>query len=220
MGWLVALGILTALAMLPLGVSARYDSGGACVRLILGPVKPTLYPRTAKKSPKKKKKEPEQQGKTPEPETENEEKPAQTVPSRKEEKTPAEESKGGSWKDFVPLIRLALRFLEDFRGKLRVQDLEIKLILAGDDPADLAMNYGRCWAALGNLMPKLERFLKIRKRNLEVECDFTSDKTLIIARADLTITLGRLLGLAAVYGVRGLREYLKISKKRKGGAVQ
>ena len=69
-------------------------------------------------------------------------------------------------------------------------------------------------------MPKLERFLVIRKRNLEVECDFTSEKTLVFVRLELTITLGRLLGLAVVYGIRGLREYLKISKKRKGGAVQ
>ena len=53
-----------------------------------------------------------------------------------------------------------------------------------------------------------------------MECDFTSEKTLVFVRLELTITLGRLLGLAVVYGIRGLREYLKISKKRKGGAVQ
>ena len=44
-------------------------------------------------------------------------------------------------------------------------------------------------------------------------------ETLVIARLDLTITLGRLLGLAIVYGIRALREFLKLQKKRKGGAT-
>lgn len=214
MGWLIALGILTALAILPLGVSAQYDSGGALVRLILGPVKLILYPRPH--SPPKKEikpKEKKQEEKTSEKETQE-----ASAPVKKKEASG--DPQGGDWKDFLPLFRVAMDFLGNFRRKLRVRDLEMKLILAGDDPCDLAVNYGRAWAALGNLMPKLERFLVIRKRNLEVECDFTSEKTLVFVRLELTITLGRLLGLAVVYGIRGLREYLKISKKRKGGAVQ
>lgn len=214
MGWLIALGILTALAILPLGVSAQYDSGGVLVRLILGPVKLILYPRPHSPPKKEKKpKEKKQEEKTSEKETQE-----ASAPDKKKEASG--DPQGGDWKDFLPLFRVAMDFLGNFRRKLRVRDLEMKLILAGDDPCDLAVNYGRAWAALGNLMPKLERFLVIRKRNLEVECDFTSEKTLVFVRLELTITLGRLLGLAVVYGIRGLREYLKISKKRKGGAVQ
>lgn len=214
MGWLIALGILTALAILPLGVSAQYDSGGALVRLILGPVKLILYPRPHSPPKKgKKPKEKKQEEKTSEKETQE-----ASAPVKKKEASG--DPQGGDWKDFLPLFRVAMDFLGNFRRKLRVRDLKMKLILAGDDPCDLAVNYGRAWAALGNLMPKLERFLVIRKRNLEVECDFTSEKTLVFVRLELTITLGRLLGLAVVYGIRGLREYLKISKKRKGGAVQ
>lgn len=214
MGWLIALGILTALAILPLGVSAQYDSGGTLVRLILGPVKLILYPRPHSPPKKEKKpKEKKQEEKTSEKETQE-----ASAPVKKKEASG--DPQGGDWKDFLPLFRVAMDFLGNFRRKLRVRDLEMKLILAGDDPCDLAVNYGRAWAALGNLMPKLERFLVIRKRNLEVECDFTSEKTLVFVRLELTITLGRLLGLAVVYGIRGLREYLKISKKRKGGAVQ
>lgn len=214
MGWLIALGILTALAILPLGVSAQYESGGALVRLILGPVKLILYPRPHSPPKKEKKpKEKKQEEKTSEKETQE-----ASAPVKKKEASG--DPQGGDWKDFLPLFRVAMDFLGNFRRKLRVRDLEMKLILAGDDPCDLAVNYGRAWAALGNLMPKLERFLVIRKRNLEVECDFTSEKTLVFVRLELTITLGRLLGLAVVYGIRGLREYLKISKKRKGGAVQ
>ena len=96
--------------------------------------------------------------------------------------------------------------------------LEVKVILAGEDPCDLATNYGRIWEAMGNLMPRLERFLVIRKRDIDVECDFTAETTLVTARLDVTITLGRILGLAVVYAVRALKEFIRLKNKRKGGA--
>ena len=80
------------------------------------------------------------------------------------------------------------------------------------------MNYGRAWAAVGNLMPRLERLFVIKKRNIEVQCDFETTQTLAVARLDLTITLGRLLATVVVYGVKALVEFLKIKNKRKGGA--
>ena len=90
--------------------------------------------------------------------------------------------------------------------------------LAGDDPAALAQNYGRAWAALGNLFPLLENAFVIKKRNLEVECDFLADKTTIIVRADLSITVGRIILLLLIRGVPMLREFMKLLKLRKGGA--
>ena len=53
-----------------------------------------------------------------------------------------------------------------------------------------------------------------------MECDFTANETLVTARLDLTITLGRLLALGVVYGIRALITFLKIKKKREGGAVK
>jgi len=90
--------------------------------------------------------------------------------------------------------------------------------MGGDDPSALAINYGRAWAALGNLMPQLERFFVIKKRDLEVECDFTSDKTLIYAKADVTITVARTIHLLSRYGIRVLKDLLNLRKLRKGGA--
>lgn len=200
MGWLITAGVLILLAILPLGVSVCYDSLGLRIRAAIGPVRFQVFP--GKKKDKK-------------PEAEKEEKPKKEKQTAEKKPT---EKKGGSLKDFLPLVRVALDFLTSFRQKLRVNRLELKLILAGGDPADLAQNYGKAWAALGNLMPQLERFFVIKKRDLEVECDFVAVDTVIIARLDITITLGRLLGLAAVYGFRGVREFLKLMKIRKGGA--
>ena len=64
---------------------------------------------------------------------------------------------------------------------------------------------------------KLERAFVIKKRQLEVECDFTASETVIYARADVTITLGRLLAVVVTYAIRLLRQYLKIQKSRKDG---
>ena len=57
MGWLITLGILTLLAILPLGVSIKYDEDGAVVKLIAGPVRITLFPRQKKDKKNQKGKE-------------------------------------------------------------------------------------------------------------------------------------------------------------------
>jgi hypothetical protein len=202
MGWLIALAVIAALACLPLGIKAKYDDGGAAVWLILGPLRPLLYPADkTEKKPKKKTEEKKSSG-----------------PEKKQ--NPDQEKKGGSFSDFLPLLDALMDFLGDLLcRKLRVKKLQAKVIMAGDDPCDLAVNYGRAWAALGNLVPVLERFFIIKKRDLQVECDFTAEKTLFNAHLEITITLGRLLHLGLRYGIRVLREYMKILKLRKGGAV-
>lgn len=214
MGWLITLGILTLLAILPLGVSVKYDEDGAVVKLIAGPVKITLFPREKKdKKPNKEKPKDEQPKQEQQTSPEKQAQPAK----QPEEKQPAPK-KGGSIKDFLPLVRIALDMLDAFRRRLRVNMLELKIVMAADDPCDLAVNYGRAWAAVGNLMPRLERVFVIKKRNIEVECDFETTETLVTARLDLTITLGRILATVVVYGVKALVEFFKIKNKRKGGA--
>ena len=217
MGWFITLGVLLLLAVLPLGIRVSYDSGGPLVKVIAGPLKLTVYPRHTKRKKDKPKKEQKPAARK---QTEEASLPRPPQPPKPvKEKKPAEK-KGGSLRDFIPFVKLGLSFLGDFRRKLRLNNLELKLVLASSDPCDLAVNYGKTWAAVGNLLPALERWFVIKKRNVEVECDFTASQTLVTARLDISITLGRLLGLAAVYGVQGLKEFLNFKKKRKGGAQQ
>lgn len=217
MGWWITLGILTLLAILPLGVSVKYNAEGPLVRLILGPVKLTVLP-AKKKLKKEKPKKPEQAAK-------KEQQPAlRRIGADKPGKVPGEappekKETGGSLLDFLPLVKELFRFLGDFRRKLRVNVLELKLIMAADDPCDLAVNYGRAWAAVGSLMPKLEQLFVIKQRNIEVECDFTAEETKVIARLDLTITLGRLLAAVTRFGFRAVKEFIRIKKSQKGGAT-
>lgn len=239
MGWLIFAAVIGLLACFPLGVSVHYDANGIFVRVIAWIIRFTVFP-----FPKKKKTVSKADGKqnsthnVQQPETEaNVASPApqstpKTVQNEKQSKdTPAKpskpestlptpsKSKGGSLTDFLPFVKLALDFLNDFRKKLRVDRLELKLILAGDDPCDLAVNYGRAWAALDSFLPVLERVFTIKKRDLEVECDFCASEISVCVHVELTITVGRVLSMAVVYGIRALSEYLKFRKKRKGGAT-
>ena len=58
MGWLITLGILVLLAVLPLGIHIRYDEDGALGKLIAGPIRILLFPRPKKEKKEKPKKEP------------------------------------------------------------------------------------------------------------------------------------------------------------------
>lgn len=198
MGWLIALAVLCALCFMPIGVRAVYREEKPGIWLLIGPVKYLVYPGKPKEEKPKEK--------------------AKTQKTKKSGKAESKSPKGGSLSNFQPVLQAVFDFLSQFRRKIRINHLEMKLILAGGDPSDLAFNYGKAWSALGNLMPQLERMFVIKKRNLEVECDFAGDKTRVYARADATITLGRTLHLLSGHGIKVLKELLKLKKLRKGGA--
>lgn len=197
MGWLIFLGVLVLLGCLPLGVRLNFDEGGFRAAVLMGRIPVPLYPvprwlRNMLSRHKKEERSPEPKPKPAEPQS--------------------REQPGGGIRRFLPLARLGLELLGDFRRKLRVNFLRLRLTLAGEDPCDLAVNYGRAWAALGNLMPNLERALVIRKRDVEIQCDFQAEETTVVFAMDLTMTLGRLLGLALGYGLRALKLFLTMKK--------
>lgn len=202
MGWLIALGVLVAVGLIPLGTLVRYDQDGLRIKLVAGVLRFTIYPlpeRKTKKPKKEKKKQPPKQQAAPKPQQ--------------------EEKKGGRLQDFYPFLQLGLRFMKELRKKLCINHLVLRLTLAGDDPCDLAVAYGRTWAALGSLMPVLERFFNIRKRTVDVQCDFNGEDILLETQAELTLRIYQLVQMTAVYGYLVIKEFLQMKKKRKGGTV-
>ena len=202
MGWWITLGILILLAVLPLGVRIRYDSDGFFLRVLAGPLGLTVFPIPSwmkRKSGNTKK-----TGKK----TEEKRQEKKTVPDTPKEK------KGGSITRFLPLVKTGLDFLNDFRRKLCLNHLQVRIVLGGGDPSDLAVNYGRTWAAVGNLLPRLEKIFVIQKREIEITCDFKASETLLTLGMDIIITLGRVVGLLVIYGIRILKEFLKLKKNK------
>lgn len=193
-GWMIVCFVLLFLAMMPLGVMVCYEKQPV-VKVIVGAIRLTVYPLPSwmRRKGKPKAHKPPQQSK---------------AVSVEENKKPV--SAGLS--DYIPFLQLGIDFLNTFRKKLRIQQLNVRVIMSGDDPCDLAVSYGRAWAAAGNLISALERVFVIKKRAIEVECDFTATKTVFNMKAELTITLGRILMLAVIYGIRVIRAYLSMKK--------
>lgn len=192
---LIILAVLILIACLPLGIWLGFDGEGAKVKVCIGFLRIGVYPFKDK------------------PKTEVQKPAAASFEKKKEE------PRGGSVTDFFPLLSDVLKFLDDFRRKLWVKELKLHIVLGGGDPCDLAVNYGRAWAGIGNLLPLLERVLHIRKRDLQVSCDFTAEATLITGRLYITISLGRLLWISLRRGIPGIKKFLQILNKRKGGVV-
>lgn len=219
MGWWIFWGVIALILLIPLGASIFYDAKGVRIRVIAGPIRFTVFPS---KSKEKKEEKPKKEAKP-------EEKPAPAQPAAAQPEKPAlpeaptppqePEEKGGNLTDFLPLVELALKFVgELFHRTLHIDVLYLKLTMAGDDPADLAISYGRTWEALGNLWPYVDRMFTIKKRDIQVQCDFEATQTLVNARVDITLNLARLLGLVLSYGFRIGVKFLSILWSQKKAA--
>ena len=195
MGWLLCLAVLLMVGALPIGVFWEYRHGAAGLYAQLGPVRIPIRGKREKKT--------------------------QAKAGRSFESHETAKKKGSDRRvsDYFPLMKPVLKFLVDFRKKLRVSDLRLKIVLAGDDPCDLSLNYGRAWAAVGNLMPLMDRFLVIKNREISIECDYAGSHTTVDAAIRLTVTVARLLQIVLYHGISILREYYKILKQAKDGAV-
>lgn len=192
-GLLIALALICFLCCLPIGVRLVYDEAGGCVWLKLAFIKIKLYPRVK-----------------------NTQKEKSNKPNKG--KNGNKKAKGGNLADFLPIVRIVLDFLSDFRRRLWVQNLYLRLTLAENDPYDLAVHYGEACGALESLMPLLEQYVKIKNRDLRIDCNFLADKTSVVVSADILISFGQFLVIALRHGVRGLKKYQLISNKIK--AVQ
>ena len=191
-GWLIFFAVLLLLFAMPCGLYASYNSGKTILKLIVGPLRINLIP--AKKEKKK------NAGK----------KMFESHERVKEKKRIM---------DYWPIVQLIFDLLSDFGKKITVQDLGFKMILGGGDPYDLSINYGRYWAVLGNLMPHLESWFTIKKRDLEIACDYTASNTKIDTSIDLRLSVFALFHMALHHGIRIIIKYYKISKEAKDGAV-
>lgn len=181
MGWRIVLWILLALTavvtlaiILPVGIRVRYHGGILKLWYTVGPIRLLRYPEDSKAQEKRKKSK-------------------INIRTVLNEPIKANRKYDSVLGDFWAELKTTLGLVWQLRPKLRIKRLVLKLHLAGDDPAALAMQYGGAWAAMGNLLPLLEEAFILKKRELDVDCDFSGGTTTLDAKLDITIGLGRLL---------------------------
>ena len=197
MGWIAGGILLVLLAMMPIRLLIAYSLQSFSVKLKIGFVTFAVLPKQVKK-----------QCKTPN--------KVNAAPSS-EGSEPAKKRKI-NFQDYLPLLRLVLDLLAKLRRKAVVRQLNFLLILAGGDPSDLAVQYGRAQGVFAALLAQVENAFHVQNRKVYVECDFTADKTVLDGFIDFSISFGKLLLFAAKYGTLILREYFAILNHKK--AVQ
>ena len=201
---LVILAVLVLIGCIPVGVDAAYGEGGVLLSAKIGFFKLQILPAKPKKPEKPKK--PKQQ------------KPAASSAPSAAPDAPAEPAAKkklalpGGLNGILRLVNLALSTLGDLRRKLRVEELTLHVTFAGDDPADAALHYGQAWAAVGALMPALDRLFVIKKRDICPILDYNREQMSVDAHLILTISIGRALALGLKAGL-GFLKLLNDSKK-------
>lgn len=186
---LALIALIAILMALRVGVVLQYSEEGFLLELIVGPRSIRLYPRAAKPKRPKKEKKP---GKAP------------------EESEP--EKKGGAIDDFKGIWAFVKKILLRLRRKLRMDELIIHTMAAGEDPATVAISYGVVSAALGMIMPVLEHNFNIKYRDIKSAFSFELKEPCIFFRAKLTMTVWQILYI----GLPAIRDYIQLKRIKDG----
>ena len=202
-GWLIALGLILTIPglipLIPVRLKLVYDAEGWSYKLLFGLLK--IRPEWLES----------EEGLKP-----RLQRDAKVI--TRKAKAAATEKDGGDLSQFWPFIESLGKFLADLCRKVRVQKLDLHFVMGGDDPCDLAINYGKAWAAVGNIVPLLEQIFVIKKRNVQVHCDFMAQSTKIYLSLNAKMALFRVVSWLVQYGVPAYREYEKITNIDEGGA--
>lgn len=187
--------ILFALGLLRLG--AVVDFGGELhVTLRIGPWKRTILPK-----PERAKKQTKAEKVKPEDEAKKKAKPALPKPTLDE------------GLDFLQTALAALRkTLRRTCRRLRIDPLRVRVVFAGDDPADVAQTYGYANAVLWTVMPRLEDTFSIPSPSVFLDMDFDAEHTTAEGSIGFSLRVGDLLIIALTLTLPLLRWFLRWRK--------
>ena len=112
------------------------------------------------------------------------------------------------------LLPVALRAAGSLRRKISVDLLEAHILLAGGDPASVAVAYGSANAVIGMVLPLLEQNFHIRRRDIRTAVDFEKPHSEIRARAALSLTVGQGTAFGLRFGWQALGVLLRWRRQR------
>ena len=210
MVFLIILGVLvlliTAIMLCPIGADLGYEQGKIHVSLKAAGVLIQLFPRkkqpdsdTPKPPKKKKEKKPK---KEKEPKEQSEEKP-------KEKKLP-----DFTLDEILDLLKAVLDGLGHFGHKLRVDRFVLHLLVAGNDPYNVAMAYGKINAWLSGVAPMCKK-LSPRNSDVWTAVDFVDDWPHVEFAIAMSFRIGTLFAMGIRTGVGALKVLLRRKKRIK-----
>ena len=223
---LFLLVLLLLILLLPARVRVMLRQEKFFLWVGLGPFRLRLLPWKEKKPKKQKKPEKPEKPKpqkreippspTPQAERSGESAGPATQIRKEKESTPVS---GGMDKLDIPyimdLIHLGLSAMGQFRRALRVDRFLLDCAIATGDAAKTAMAYGAAAAGVGMFLPLLEENLRVRKKDIQVICDFEGTESQIFLEVQVSALVFQLL----IIGIKVLRGFLRLRKQHDQEAV-
>ncbi len=197
LGWIIVIVLLLLILIMPVGVSAAYDSGGFSLRVKLGPAGIRIFPRKKAKQPKPKK---------------------EKKPKREKAGKQDKPKKKLSFGDLRPLAQTALRALHRFRLHLSIDVLRLRVVAASSDPYDAVMLYGRVNAGLGILIPEAHKVLNIRDELVTTDVDLASQKLSVEGKITATLQIWEILLIVNCAGAALLAWLFRRRKQARAAA--
>ena len=203
-GWivlLIILGLLLTVLLTPAGVRFTYDQGEMSLDVRFGPIRRRILP--GKEKPEK----PEKPEKEKKP-GKKRQKPPKGEKEKKEEKEKPPKAKISREQILYALEKLPPilgRALGGTRRRVRIKPLKVHLLVAGYDPADTAVLYGKLEAALSAGLPVLRRAVRIRDEDIQLFLDFSQEQMDCIAELGATLRPWDLLAVGGRAGISLLR---------------
>ena len=204
------LALLAVILLIPVQIRAAYDQGDISALVRFGPVKITLYPRPEKTGDKKEKK----------PKKEKKQRKNKKTASAADGESATEEKKKKKLNINREQIFYSLEKLPPILGnalkrtgkRIRITPLKVHLLVAGDDPADTALLYGKLEAALAGGLPVLHKLVRIREQDIQLFLDFQEEQMDCIADVGLTIRPWDVLVIGLCAGASALKWFIGFRK--------
>ncbi len=194
---LCVLFVLWLLGRIRVGAAVRYSAEGLFLAFKAGLLRLPLLPRKKGKTQKA--------AKEKRPDKKKPKKAGDTKPERNGKDT----------------LKLAMRFIPllgeaagRLRRKIRIDHLTLHVIWAASDPASAAMGYGAGNAVLGILWPPVEHNFHVKQHDLRVDVDFDREKPVLETDAQITLTIGQIVSLALILGVKAFNIFLGYRREK------
>lgn len=197
--WILGILLLLLVLLMLLRLGAEVSFGPQlCVQVRVGPGRLQILPRQEKE-------------KKPAPEKPQQQKPA---PEQKPAKPPKPGFVLADVRPEIPVLLEALkRALGKTRRRLLVRPFVLSLTIGGTDPAAVGETYGRANGLVWQVMPQLERLVRMPDPYVHLDCDFTGGPTRAEGQIGVSLRIWDLLviGMTMVVPALGC---LKRMKKR------
>jgi len=134
---------------------------------------------------------------------------------KKSKKKKPKEKKPGDFQTFLNAIKAVKKALDRLRRRLLIKRLTLYYTSASDDPSKTAIGFGTANAVFATIIPVLERYFRIKKRDLRVFADYEEEKPRIYTKIIISLAVWEVIYMAAALLPIVTASFTRKAKSRK-----